>query len=351
MKYTDFFYQVQSQLDAELPLVMFKKPNEVKISGLLQPTKALRTGTDFEREGFVFSPFAKGKEPIVWMYNNECEYIETVFKDVETGFNTKKNAKIATDVKKRHVCVVQKAIDELTSGELQKVVISRSEFQNIDTLTPVEWFKRICNAYSNTFCYCWYHPRVGMWLGATPETLISLSEKKFTTMALAGTIPFKGVENVSWGVKEKEEQQMVVDSILKALNPVTELVEKGNTTTQKSGALLHLKTIISGKINNLKDLKVLVEVLHPTSAVCGLPQVKSKKFILNNEGYNRSYYTGYLGVYSLADNTDLYVNLRCMQVHKNNVEIYVGGGITSLSNAEAEWEETVNKSLIMKKIL
>ena len=114
---------------------------------------------------------------------------------------------------------------------------------------------------------------------------------------------------------------------------------------------MHLKTVISGELQNHKDIKVLVKVLHPTSAVCGIPKLKSKKFILVNEGYSRSYYTGYLGLFKPEGNTHLFVNLRCMHVHEKSVEIYVGGGITASSNAEAEWQETINKSNVMRAVL
>jgi isochorismate synthase len=79
-------------------------------------------------------------------------------------------------------------------------------------------------------------------------------------------------------------------------------------------------------------------------------------FIINNEGYDRSFYAGFLGELNFdfetkENTTDLYVNLRCMQVKENLAHIYVGGGITIDSNAEIEWLETVNKSQTIKKIL
>jgi len=96
--------------------------------------------------------------------------------------------------------------------------------------------------------------------------------------------------------------------------------------------------------------------LHPTPAVCGLPKKITKDFILNNEGYNREYYSGFLGeinkdFVSKENNTDLFVNLRCMQITDNKAFIYVGGGITKDSIPENEWKETVNKSMTIKKVL
>ena len=140
--------------------------------------------------------------------------------------------------------------------------------------------------------------------------------------------------------------------------------------TIKAGNLLHLKTRVSGLLTS--NLKEVVTVLHPTPAVCGLPKVTAKQFILNNENYNREFYSGYLGELNIKEKTtrntnrrnvennaysavktisNLYVNLRCMQLTDVKASIYVGGGITKDSIAENEWQETVNKTQTMKKVL
>lgn len=120
------------------------------------------------------------------------------------------------------------------------------------------------------------------------------------------------------------------------------------------------------------DIAALVKAIHPTPAVCGFPKEAAKRFILQNENYNREFYTGYLGELNFQEIkkrnvnrrnvenraytsvkrvSDLYVNLRCMKVNGNQAFIFVGGGITKDSNAEAEWEETVNKTQTMKNVL
>jgi isochorismate synthase len=96
--------------------------------------------------------------------------------------------------------------------------------------------------------------------------------------------------------------------------------------------------------------------LHPTPAVCGLPKEDSKKFIIENENYDRSYYTGYLGELNTRSvnnelSSDLYVNLRSMQIENENAYVYIGCGITKDSDPEKEWEESVNKSMTMKRVL
>ena len=104
-------------------------------------------------------------------------------------------------------------------------------------------------------------------------------------------------------------------------------------------------------------LAQLLNKLHPTPAVCGLPKETAKNFILEHEGYDRSFYTGFLGEINLnsggekSANTHLFVNLRCMELFEDKAVLFVGGGITNDSNNEKEWEETVAKSSTMKAIL
>ena len=123
-----------------------------------------------------------------------------------------------------------------------------------------------------------------------------------------------------------------------------------DTYTIKAGNLLHLKADIKGSIGDF-ELKSLLDTLHPTPAVCGLPKATAKNFILQNENYDRSYYTGFLGEINTNLKTDLYVNLRCVEIIDTCASIYVGGGITLDSNPLDEWLETCNKTNTIKSVL
>jgi isochorismate synthase len=215
---------------------------------------------------------------------------------------------------------------------------------------------------------------VGLWLGATPETLVNIDGQRLTTMSLAGTQKFNGTLDVNWTPKELNEQQLVTDFILKQLESSNLKSQTINLKpeTIKAGNLVHLKTSVSATFNSKINFKQLLTNLHPTPAVCGLPKDAAKQFILKNENYNREFYTGFLGEINIKMSTtrnnnsrnvennayatvktvsNLFVNLRCMQISNQEAIIYVGGGITKDSNAEAEWEETVQKALVMKKVL
>jgi isochorismate synthase len=237
------------------------------------------------------------------------------------------------------------------------VVLSRNEIVDLPNFDLISLYIKLASSYPSAFTYCWFHPEIGFWMGATPETLLKVNGNKFQTVALAGTQVYYGNEEVFWQNKEKEEQQFVTDYIIKMVENHVSDLQISVPKTIKAGNLLHLKTAIQGIINNNTNLNDLILHLHPTPAVCGLPKIKAINFINDNENYNRDFYAGFLGEINYDDNseTDLFVNLRCMQIQMNSeineAVLYVGCGITKDSIPENEWYETANKAMTLKNIL
>jgi isochorismate synthase len=94
----------------------------------------------------------------------------------------------------------------------------------------------------------------------------------------------------------------------------------------------------------------LINALHPTPAVCGLPRERALKLIAQHETHNRNFYAGLIGKKSKQE-LAVFVNLRCMQVTKNDFLLYIGGGITQQSIPENEWNETENKAKTLARVL
>jgi len=373
MTLNEFFNRIESQYHAELPFVAYRKPNENNLNALLQNTNELIFTEDFTEKGFVFSPF-DNKEKSVLI---PLELSETLKGAYELPSEIDKSEKAAqnknTSEKEIHINLVKSGVEAIEDNLLKKVVLSRSETVSLSNNKPLSIFKKLLQNYTSAFVYCWYHPKIGLWLGATPETLVKIEGQRFSIMALAGTQNYKGSLDVKWGNKELQEQQYVTDFILDHIKSTIDNIKTSAVETVKAGNLLHLKTKIWGVLKpNAISLKDLLYSLHPTPAVCGVPTLEAKQFILKNENYNREFYTGFLGELNLEvtaaprsgrrnienrayamtkKSTQLYVNLRCMQLKEQHAIIYVGGGITEGSHPESEWEETVSKSLVIKKVL
>ena len=376
----DFFKRIETHFNKQLPFVIYRKPHQEKGSARLQSNTHLHFTENFTEKGFVFSPFDDNEKTIL-IPNEVSDVITTSYVSSSTstslGINSvdtsQLNANSApTDSKTNHINLVKKGVEAIHTSDLKKVVLSRQETVNGSETNPISIFKRLLKLYKSAFVYCWYHPKVGLWLGATPETLIKIEGNRFSIMALAGTQDYNGSLDVVWKNKEQQEQQFVTDFIIDNLKPSVDSFKVSNVETVKAGNLVHLKTMISAQLKPATPLKNVIKALHPTPAVCGLPKLIAKQFILKHENYNREFYTGFLGelnceitiaprsgkrnienrAYSVTrKSTQLYVNLRCMQLKNQKAIIYVGGGITESSNAESEWDETVSKSLVIKSVL
>ena len=232
------------------------------------------------------------------------------------------------------------------TNDISKVILSRIKKHRVINGDIFQTYLNLCKEYNHSFNYLFNIPNEGTWMGATPETLIEGSIEKYTTVALAGS---KALDNINWKEKELDEQQFVTnynkeklesESINHQFNSTPETVTAGN--------IAHLKTTFNIQTN--KTPLELANLLHPTPAVCGLPQKEAQDFILKNEGYSREFYTGFLGLVNNSE-SNLFVNLRCMQLFKDEYWIYVGGGITTNSNPNNEWEETELKAQTLLNIL
>ena len=147
--------------------------------------------------------------------------------------------------------------------------------------------------------------------------------------------------------KEIEEQAMVSRYIIEQFKTIRlrEFTESGPRTVQ-AGNMIHLKTEYTVDLDNVIKPElgsVMLQLLHPTSAVCGMPKFSALSFIIANESLSRELYSGFIGPVNMNGLTQLYVNLRCMQILKTRAVLYAGAGITHGSKAEKEWAETALK--------
>ncbi|MEH1008315.1 chorismate-binding protein [Winogradskyella sp. ECml5-4] len=366
-----FFDALEQQYKNNLPFVVYSRPINSIIKSWLQEDDTVHKSETFTESGFLFAPFDLKQNSILFP-KERCLYSEitTDSLDVEDFEST---AIIQSETERiQHIDLVSKGIQSIKNNDLQKVVLSRCQTKSLQDTNPLTIFKRLFNTYSNAMVYCWYHPKVGLWIGATPELLLKVEGKRLTTISLAGTQPYQSQSVVTWTNKEFEEQQIVTDFITEQLKPYTSNINVSEVDTVRAGNLLHLKTRIISVLKDDADLKAIIEALHPTPAVCGFSKAKAKDFILNYENYNREYYTGFLGELNLKQSktrntnrrnvennayavvktqSNFYVNLRCMQLKDAKANIYVGGGITKASNPENEWEETVNKTATINTVL
>jgi len=336
------FDKISHYLREAIPFVCYVKPNENVWNLLIQQSDEI---IDFiGQAGFVFMPFHEGNQVIIPFEGNLFSKgnLENLENKPTENFTSESNQKESFED------LVIKGVSAIQQGEFDKVVLSRKIVLN-EQIAIVETFQNLISTYPAAFRYLFFHPKIGLWMGATPEQLVKINQNQFETVALAGTQLYS--ENVIWAIKEIEEQQFVTDYIITKVKDKVNNLIVSDAKIVKAGNLAHLKSFISGELTPDFQANDLIKALHPTPAVCGLPKEQAIDFILKNEGYNRKYYAGFLGEYNKDNQTDLFVNLRCLEVENDVVNIYVGCGITKDSNPEKEFIETENKSMTMRNVL
>lgn len=360
--------RLREQLSAQLPFAAYRKPNRDEVRAILQNDRELYPIVDYNESGFVFAPFDEG-EPAILLKGDVCLTETGKFDRAAWEVRTLPDGDKEED-RDFHLQLIKKGITEIDHGPMKKVVLARV-MEASTPKNPLALFQDMLAHYPDAFCYIWYHPEVGLWLGATPELFLETENRRLSTMSLAGTQRYQGEIDPIWGGKELEEQAMVTRFIIDSLQDKVSDLGISDRESVRAGNLWHLRNVISGTINS-GGLRDIINALHPTPAVCGLPKAMAKDFILRNEKHKRKYYTGFLGELNfkeeisrsatrrnqenrayrtIKNRTSLYVNLRCMEMRGNRVSIFVGGGITKESIPEREWEETRDKARTMLHII
>lgn len=341
--------------------VFYREPGAVCCRGCYarNPEKVDDIGHLAGKKGFVFAPFHSGEGQSIWLLPLE-EEIEVLADRIVDGTEKEAPAPVPLVGKLESVpstgyahafSMFSKALRE---GIFQKLVLSRrAEVPCPAGFSWVEAFRAACRRYVHSYIYLFYAPQTGFWLGATPEILLKGRHGEFETVALAGTQWLKnGKLAERWSEKNVREQGYVADYIGDCLRGQGIPFSEEGPVTVTAGELAHLKTVFRFSISATKVCEV-VQALHPTPAVCGLPKNEAFHFIKEHEGYHREYYSGFLGMFDPAGETALYVNLRCMQSVSDGVSfrLYAGGGLLSSSVLEDEWMETERKLQTMKYVI
>lgn len=301
-------------------------------------------------EGFLIAPFRVDEEsPIVLARLDLCAQWE--FKPKTSSLPFLPSQTILPD--EAYTRQFTRFMQVLKHQEFEKLVLARSTRQALPPLfNPWESFLKACTLYPQAYTYLYYTPQTGMWMGSTPEVLLTGNKSSWSTVALAGTQALEGEQPLrTWSEKNRQEQAYVSTYIRQLLHELQILPQEIGPYSVRAGSLAHLKTEFHFSLSSTHRLGDLLNLLHPTPAVCGLPKAAAYRFICQEETHRRRYYSGCLGWLRPEGDTSIYVNLRCMHIENECLTLYAGGGLLSSSNLQDEWNETEKKMQTMRRIL
>lgn len=311
------------------------------------------------REGFVVAPFdIRPDQPVLLIRPDAVEAYPLPGKSGLSVLSGKSeisspSPSYAVDFANFHA--------QLLSGTFRKIVLARcADESTACPLAPEELFFRACQRYPRLFISLVYTSLSGYWLTATPEILLENDGPQWRTIALAGTMKLEADqlqgegETVTWSTKNIQEQRYVATYLTECLERFTGDFREEGPRTVRAANLVHLRSDFTFTLPDSLHVGDLLQALHPTPAVCGLPKQDAFRFITHNEHTPRRYYSGFMGPLSICSplpSTHLYVSLRCMNIEGCQYHLYAGGGLLKDSILEQEWLETEAKLETMRSLL
>jgi menaquinone-specific isochorismate synthase len=245
---------------------------------------------------------------------------------------------------------VERALREVEEGTLSKVVLARVQTVSAEgTLDPVGVVLNLWkeNPGSHVFLF---EPAPGApLLGAAPETVATVAEGSFRATAVAGSIDRGLTEKEQRDLakallgnqKDRREHQMCVQDTLERLGAVaTHIQAQREPHVLTLSAIQHLETVIEARLRPEENVLSVLDTLHPTPAVCGLPRGRALEFLEREEPFQRGWYAGPVGWFDGEGNGVFVPALRSAVGCGGEWRLFAGAGIVAGSKPGQEWDET-----------
>lgn len=252
---------------------------------------------------------------------------------------------------------VRAGLDAIEAGEVGKVVLARDL---IGTVPAGADLRRLVRALANGYPDTWTFAVDGL-IGASPETLVTVSGGAVTARVLAGTFP-RGADAdgdaeasaaLEHSDKDLDEHRYAVRSVLDALTPHTRSLRADDQPFPlELPNLWHLATDVAGELQDHASALDLVASLHPTAAVAGTPTDAAIEVIRRLEPFDRGRYAGPVGWVDANGDGEWAIALRCAQIgvepmrghadYSDTIPVvaHAGAGIVAGSDPETELLET-----------
>ncbi len=244
---------------------------------------------------------------------------------------------------------VSAAVERIRGGELRKVVLAQALEADLAADFPrAATVERLAEKYPDCHRYC-FEPDDGksVFFGATPERLVSLRGRTVETDALAGTTgrgetPAEDewlAEELLADEKNVHEHALVAETVREQLEPYAASISAGERRVRRLATVQHLHTPITAELDTDRHVLELVEALHPTPAVGGLPPARALETIHETEPFDRGWYAAPVGWIDAAGNGAFAVAIRSAVASRRRATLFAGVGVVADSDPDREWDE------------
>jgi menaquinone-specific isochorismate synthase len=244
---------------------------------------------------------------------------------------------------------VEAAVERIRGADLRKVVLAQALEADLSGEFPrAATLKRLAGKYPDCHRY-FFEPDEGgsAFFGATPERLVSLRGRTVETDALAGTTGRgETPEEDEWlarelldDAKNVHEHELVADTVREQLEPFAASISADDRRVRRLATVQHLHTPITAELRDERHVLDLVEALHPTPAVGGLPPDRALETIHETEPFDRGWYAAPVGWIDAAGNGAFAVAIRSAVATPRRATLFAGVGLVADSDPDREWDE------------
>ena len=249
-------------------------------------------------------------------------------------------------------------LQQFVHGDLEKVVLAHSQSlhvksESVGSLNPWPLVASLRDFDPACYQFGFQLSDRYAFVGASPERLFRLTDRRLESEAVAGTIA-RGIdesddrllaERLVASTKDQLEHRHVVDAVHHGLAQLTVNGTNGTESqldVTRLRTLQHLRSVMSVDIRDDVTPGEILKTLHPTPAVAGVPRDMARKVIRTHEHDARGWYGGPVGWIG-ADAAEFAVGIRSALLSHNMVRLYAGAGLVPGSVPEDEWREIQDK--------
>ena len=236
---------------------------------------------------------------------------------------------------------ISKGIELTQDNILKKIVLSskiKIKLESKFYLNNI--LKKLKYSQDNSCIYVWKRNTDDITFGASPEKLFSLKNDQLILEAIAGTSEKKiNQDFLLNNSKNIKEHTFVVNFLINSLKKLNIYkFQRSNLKVKNFGNIAHLQTILKSSVTKLCPFKVL-SILHPSPAVCGIPQDLANEWIQTLETFSRGNYASPIGWIDIEGNADFRVAIRGARYVNKEIHLTAGAGLVKDSLCLEEVDE------------
>ena len=264
----------------------------------------------------------------------------------------------SNQTKEKFFANVEASKKYITAGDIIQVVGSQ-RFSAPIQASPLDVYRAVRSINPSPYMFLLELDGFSL-VGASPEIHVRCEEGKVEIRPIAGTRRRGKTEEEDAALekelladpKERAEHVMLVDL---ARNDIGRVCDFGSVQVkemmiiERYSHVMHIVTQVEGKLSSGKTPYDLMRATFPAGTVSGAPKIRAMQIISELEQTARGPYAGCVGYFSFNGNLDTCITLRTALIKDGQAYVQAGGGWVNDSTPEGEFQETVNKSMAMRK--